>query len=328
MENQLSGKVALVTGSTSGIGKGIATLLASRGCSVVITGMVTQAEGEAQVQEFSQKYPGKFHFVGADFLKTEEVEKLGQDVLGLYPDGIHILVNCAAIPGRSPIESMTTEHWQQTLNVNLTAPFILIRTFLPAMTLRAIPGRSPIESMTTEHWQQTLSVNLTAPFILIRTFLPAMKLRGWGRIVNICSTLSLIGAINKAAYCASKAGLLGLTRTTALEGAAHGVACNAICPSYTDAPMSLSIIEKEAQKDGIPLEEEKVQFAKRNLPVGRLIRVEEIAELVQFAKRNLPVGRLIRVEEIAELVGFLCCCSTPCITGHPLFIDGGYLNKA
>ncbi|GFR96369.1 D-beta-hydroxybutyrate dehydrogenase [Elysia marginata] len=214
MESQLTGKIALVTGSTSGIGL---CLLASRGCSVVLTGLVSLEKGQEQVEEFTRKYTGKFHFLEGDFSRSEEVEKLGQDVLSIYSDGIDILVNCAGIP-----------------------------------------GRSPIEQMTTEHWQMTMAINLTAPFLLTRSFFPSMKKKGWGRIINISSTMGLVAGYGKAAYCSTKSGLLGLTRVTALEGAPHGVTCNAICPSFTDAPMCYSIIEKDAKEQGISFEERKV----------------------------------------------------------------------
>ncbi|RUS85254.1 hypothetical protein EGW08_006955 [Elysia chlorotica] len=264
MEFQLAGKSALVTGSTSGIGMSIAHLLASRGCSVVITGVTTLEDGQKQVELFSRKYTGQFHFVEGDFSKTEEVEKLGQNVLALYKDGIDILVNSAGVP-----------------------------------------GRSPIEEMTTEHWQLTMAINLTAPFLLTRTFLPAMKKKGWGRIINMSSAMALVAGYGKVAYCSSKAGLLGLTRVTALEGAPYGVTCNAICASFTDAPMCHSIIAKEAKELGVSFEERKETFA----------------------KENLPVGHLIPKVELAEIVGFLCSSNTSCLTGQPITIDGGFLNR-
>uniref|UniRef100_A0A0B6ZQV8 3-oxoacyl-[acyl-carrier-protein] reductase n=2 Tax=Arion vulgaris TaxID=1028688 RepID=A0A0B6ZQV8_9EUPU len=129
----LSGKVAVVTGSTSGIGRGIAQSLASKGCSIVLTGIATDQEVKDLLDEFRSQYSGTFHFIPGNLLETGSTEKFSQDVLTIYSNGIDILINNAGLPGRGPIETLSNEVWQQTLAVNLTAPFILTRAFFPLM---------------------------------------------------------------------------------------------------------------------------------------------------------------------------------------------------
>ncbi|XP_059142047.1 D-beta-hydroxybutyrate dehydrogenase-like [Physella acuta] len=133
MAETLKGKVALVTGSTTGIGKGIAHCLASKGCSVVLTGLIEESKIEDFLQEFTSKYNGEFKFIPGDFLETTKTEQFAKDVLDAYPDGVDILVNNAGLPGRGLLESFPTEVWLDTLAVNLTAPFILTRAFFPSM---------------------------------------------------------------------------------------------------------------------------------------------------------------------------------------------------
>uniref|UniRef100_A0A2C9LTQ0 3-oxoacyl-[acyl-carrier-protein] reductase n=1 Tax=Biomphalaria glabrata TaxID=6526 RepID=A0A2C9LTQ0_BIOGL len=242
MSVNLLGKLALVTGSTTGIGLGIAHSLASKGCSVILTGIIDQTLVSGLLSEFTRDdYKGRVHFFPSDFLEIENVETFCQDVLALYPDGIDILVNNAGVP-----------------------------------------GRGLIENVTTKLWQDTISVNLNAPFVLTRAFFPLMKKRGWGRIINMSSQMGQVGEVGKLAYCTTKSALIGFSRVVALEGAQFGVTCNAICPGFVDAPMCHSIIEKQAMEKGITFEESKVDFLKERCPNRRLIPVSDITELISF----------------------------------------------
>ncbi|KAH9505784.1 hypothetical protein Btru_055808 [Bulinus truncatus] len=243
MSESLLGKVSLVTGSTTGIGRGIAHGLARKGSSVILTVLIDESEAEGLLAEFQDNvnYSGKFHFIPSDFLEIEKVEQLSQDVLAKYPDGVDILVNNAGVP-----------------------------------------GRGLIENLSTKVWNDTLSVNLTAPFILTRAFFPMMKKRGWGRIINMASQMGQVGEVGKLAYCSTKSALIGFSRVVALEGAKSGVTCNAICPGFVDAPMCHSIIEKEATQRGLLFEDFKDEFPVDRCPIGRLTAISEIAELVTF----------------------------------------------
>jgi 3-hydroxybutyrate dehydrogenase len=161
---------------------------------------------------------------------------------------------------------------------------------------------APLESFPVEQWRRILDLMLTAPFLLTRAVLPAMYARGWGRIVNIASVHALRASPLKAAYVSAKHGLLGLTRVTALEGAAHGVTCNAVCPSYVRTPLVEQQIPDLARQHGIA--EERV-----------------VAEIMTARS---AIHRLLEPEEVAHLVSYLCSEAAAGITGSAQVIDCGW----
>jgi len=138
-------------------------------------------------------------------------------------------------------------------------------------------------------WQATIDTNLTGPFRMTRASLPAMIAAGWGRIVNIASTAATTAMPDSAAYCASKAGLLGLTRATALEGAPHGVTAVAVSPTWVETPMLHASAEEMAAASGRTVAEEVVGLATTN-PQNRLVQTGEIAQLVSFLCSDLAPG--------------------------------------
>ena len=132
-----------------------------------------------------------------------------------------------------------------------------------------------------DFWDLTLMVNLTAPYLLTRLVLPAMMERGWGRIINVSSIAGRIGGEHGAAYGASKHGLLGLTRTTAVEGITHGITANAICPGVTRSRLNDRRLEYDSERLGVTFE----QLEKESTPLGRRLEPEEVAILaVQLAR--------------------------------------------
>lgn len=149
-------------------------------------------------------------------------------------------------------------------------------------------------------WQAVLETNLTGPFLMTRACLPGMIAGGWGRIVNIASTAARTAVADHAAYCASKAGLLGLTRAVALEGAAHGVTCVAVSPTWVETEM----LRQSAA----------IMAADRGHSVA-----DEIADL---ARAN-PQNRLVQPSEIAALVGFLCSDAAPALTMEDISVNAG-----
>jgi 3-hydroxybutyrate dehydrogenase len=161
---------------------------------------------------------------------------------------------------------------------------------------------APITEFPEAKWRQIIDLMLTAPFLLTKTVLPGMYARRWGRIINIASVHALRASAFKAAYVSAKHGLLGLTRVTALEGAEHGVTCNAICPSYVRTPLVEKQIADQARVHQIPESE-----------VVEKIMVTEGA-----------IRRLLEPEEVAHLATYLCTDIASGITGSAQMIDCGW----
>ncbi len=152
-------------------------------------------------------------------------------------------------------------------------------------------------------WQKVLDVNLTGTYRCIKRALPGMIDRGWGRIVNIASTAASVGAATSGAYCASKAGVVGLTRAVALEGAPHGVTCNAISPTWVNTDFGREwmgdIAEQQEQRSG----DQYIADVKDANPQGRLIDPSEIGALAAFLCRDEAAG--ITMEDLKVTAGSL-----------------------
>ena len=155
---------------------------------------------------------------------------------------------------------------------------------------------------TEEDWLNTIDINLNGPFRMIRACLPAMKNTGWGRIVNIASTAARTAASTHAAYCASKTGLIGLTRAVALEGAPHGITCVAISPGWVETDMLRESASILARKSGRSQAEEIAIMGASN-PQNRLIQPEEISALVGFCCSEAAAG--LTMEDIQVNAGAL-----------------------
>jgi NAD(P)-dependent dehydrogenase (short-subunit alcohol dehydrogenase family) len=149
-------------------------------------------------------------------------------------------------------------------------------------------------------WLQAIDINLSGPFRMIRACLPSMKSKGWGRIGNIASTAAHAALPGFAAYCASKAGLLGLTRAVALEGAPHGVSCVSVSPTWVETDMLHATAAKDAAKS------------------GRTVR-EEIDDL----HHSNPQNRLVQPDEVAALIVYLCGEAAGAITMEDIQINAG-----
>ena len=149
-------------------------------------------------------------------------------------------------------------------------------------------------------WRRMLEVNLTGAFLCTRAVLPGMRERGFGRIVNIASTAGLKGYPYVAAYCAAKHGVVGLTRSLALEVATRGITVNAVCPGYTDTDLLRDAAAAVAQKSGRSPEEVLAEFARSN-----------------------PQGRLVLPREVADTVVWLCLPGSEAINGQAIAVAGG-----
>ena len=258
--NSLSGRIAIVTGSTSGIGLGIARALASHGATLVLNGLGDRAAIDATCKALAQETGAPVHFNGANLLDPAGARALVAETAQAL-GGVDILVNNAGI-----------QHV------------------------------SPIEDFPDDKWDAILALNLSAAFHSIKAAFGGMKARKWGRIINVASAHALVASPFKSAYVAAKHGVLGLSKVVALEGAEHGVTCNAICPGYVWTPLVENQIDDTAKARG-------------------LTRDQVIRDVLLAAQ---PSKRFATVEELGGLAAFLCSDAAASITGTALPVDGGW----
>ncbi|WP_084420614.1 3-hydroxybutyrate dehydrogenase [Henriciella litoralis] len=258
-----SGKTALVTGSTSGIGKAIAEAFAAEGANVVLNGLVKPGEDEALLAEFRDKYEGKIGFSDANLTDPEAIEGLMGYVARDF-GGADILVNNAGVQHVSPIEDFPVSKWDLIIALNLSSAFHTTRM--------AISG---------------------------------MKEKGWGRIINTASAHALVASPYKVAYVAAKHGIAGMTKTVALEGAQHGVRCNAICPGYVHTPLVDAQIGDTAKARGMS--------------------EDEVVKDVILAAQ--PTKEFVTVEQVAAMAVFLTSPGGDQINGAMMQMDGGWVAQ-
>ncbi len=151
-----------------------------------------------------------------------------------------------------------------------------------------------------DDWNAVIDTNLNGPFRMIRSCLPSMMNKKWGRIVNIASTAATTAVATHAAYCASKSGLLGLTRSVALEGADSGVTCTAVSPTWVETEMLRNSIAKMANSSG-----------------------RSTAQVKSEIETSNPQNRLVQASEISELVSFLCSDLSPALTMEDIQVNAG-----
>jgi 3-hydroxybutyrate dehydrogenase len=164
---------------------------------------------------------------------------------------------------------------------------------------------APIEDFPEDQWERMIALMLTAPFLLTRYCWPAMKKQKWGRVVNIASIHALIASPFKVGYISAKHGLVGLTRTAALEGGEHGITVNAICPAYVRTPLVDNQIADQAKANNMS--------------------PEDVIEKIMLAPA--AVKRLIEPREVADFVAYLCGDAAGTITGAALTMDLGWTAR-
>jgi len=256
----LNGKTALITGSSSGIGLAIARQLASCGCKLMLHGIDEPETVDKALSEIRSCGSPEVFFNNADLSQSNQAEGLIADTvdqLGV----LDILVNNAGI-----------QHV------------------------------APVDGFSDANWDKIIEVNLSAPFRLIRSALPVMRDNGWGRLINITSVHGLVASENKSAYVAAKHGLIGLTKTLALETATEPLTCNAICPGYVRTALVEAQISTKAQACSVSN--------------------EESAHMILQEKQ--PSLSFIEPADIGSMVTFLCSGAADQITGSTFTIDGGW----
>jgi 3-hydroxybutyrate dehydrogenase len=164
---------------------------------------------------------------------------------------------------------------------------------------------SPIEEFPEDQWERMIALMLTAPFLLTRYCWPSMKKQKWGRVINIASIHALVASPYKVGYISAKHGLVGLTRTAALEGGEFGITANAICPAYVRTPLVDAQIADQAKANAIS--------------------AEEVIEKIMLAPA--AVKRLIEPAEVAAFVAYLCSEAAGTITGAALSMDLGWTAR-
>ena len=251
MTIDLRGKVAIVTGGTSGIGRDTAVLFAKAGAKVVVAGR-REAEGGETI-DLIRAAGGDGLFVTTDVSRAADVRALVEKTVEKF-GRLDVAFNNAGIEGSwSPIAEQSEEDWDSTIDINLKGVWLCLKYEIQQM----------------------------------------LKQGGGGAIVNMASVAGFIGSAGAAAYCASKHGVMALTKSAALETARNGIRVNVVCPAVIETPMGERLW-------GAP-------------------------EAKKFALGLHPIGRFGRPEEIADAVVWMCSDGASFMTGQSLVLDGGFL---
>jgi NAD(P)-dependent dehydrogenase (short-subunit alcohol dehydrogenase family) len=255
MSGQLNGKVALITGGASGIGRATALTFAREGAKLIIADM--NEDGGQQTVHMITEHGGEATFVQVDVSRATEVEAMISKTVQTYGrlDCAH---NNAGIGSR---------------------PRVLLH------------------ELSEESWERVISINLKGVWLCMKYELIQMCTQGGGAIVNTASIMGLVGSWSRSGvYNASKHGVVGLTKTAALEYATLGIRVNAVCPGYIRTPLIEEALTSNPEMEA------------------------------QIVARH-PVGRMGRPEEIAEAVMWLCSDAASFVTGHTMTVDGGYVAQ-
>ena len=253
-------KAALVTGSTSGIGLGVATAFAKAGMNVTLNGLGDPNEIEKVRAALAAETGVEVRYDGANLMQAEACAGMVESAVGAF-GRLDVLVNNAGIQYVSPIEDF------------------------------------PVDK-----WNAIIALNLSAAFHAIRAAMRPMKERKYGRIINIASAHAHVASPFKSAYVAAKHGILGLTKTVALEGAAFGVRCNAISPGYVLTPL----VENQ-----IP----------DTMKARNMTREQVINDVLLAAQ---PTKEFVKIEDVAGIALFLTTPAADQINGASLSVDGGW----
>jgi len=256
-------RTAIITGSTSGIGLGIAEAFAAQGFNIMLNGFGDADEIEATRADLDAKSTGTVAYHGADMTKPDQIADLVAQTEAQF-GAVDILVNNAGI-----------QHV------------------------------APVEEFPLEKWDAIIAINMSSAFHTIRAALPGMKARGFGRIINVASAHGLVASPFKSAYVTAKHGIIGLTKTIALEAAQDGVTVNAVCPGYVLTPLVEGQIPDTAKARGIT--------------------EEEVKRDVLLAAQ--PTKEFVTVEQLGAVCTFLASDAAASVTGIAMPVDGGWVAQ-
>ncbi|PCI49285.1 MAG: 3-hydroxybutyrate dehydrogenase [Alphaproteobacteria bacterium] len=261
--HSLSGRTALITGSTSGIGLGMAQALANAGANIVLNGLGDRDHIETIRSEMADQYDVSVIYDGANMLEPAAIAAMVKAATKKF-GVVDILVNNAGIQ------------------------YV-----------------SAIDDFPEDKWQAIIAINLISNFYTIKAALPAMKTQNWGRIINLASAHGLVASPYKSAYVAAKHGVIGLTKTVALEIAEQQITCNAICPGYVRTPLVEGQISEQ-------------------MKAHNMSREQVINDIFLVAQ---PSKRFVEVEELGQIAVFLCSPAACSINGVSLPVEGGWTAK-
>ncbi|WP_320717705.1 3-hydroxybutyrate dehydrogenase [Enterobacter asburiae] len=231
----LNSKTALVTGSTSGIGLGIARVLAKAGAQLILNGFGDSESAREEIAQLGKK-PGYHDADLRDVLQIEAMMRYAESQFS----GVDILVNNAGI-----------QHV------------------------------APVDAFPVEKWNDIIAINLSSVFHTSRLALPAMREKNWGRIINIASVHGLVASKEKSAYVAAKHGVVGFTKSLALETARTGITANTICPGWVLTPLVQQQIDQRIA-EGVPPEQARDRLLAEKQPSGEFVTPEQLGELALF----------------------------------------------
>jgi len=263
IRTDLSGQVAIVTGSTSGIGAAMADALAANGAHVIINGLGDAAEIEKERAGIAERHGVEVRYHPANMLKPDEIADMVAFADREF-GRLDILMNNAGI-----------QHV------------------------------SPVEDFPEDKWYAIIGINLTSVFHAAKAALPIMKRQGKGRIVNLASAHGLVASPFKSAYVAAKHGVMGFTKTLALEVAEDGITCNAICPGYVKTPLVENQIADTAKARGIS--------------------EEEVVRDVMLAAQ--PTKQFVTYDQLAGALLYLVSDAGANMNGSWISVDGGWTAK-
>jgi 3-hydroxybutyrate dehydrogenase len=275
-ERYLAGRGAWVTGGATGMGRAIALALAEAGADVAIGSLVETARGGV--------VPGQNVY-------TPTLDEMAAARDAIAAHGGRVLALPLDVCSNESVEAFHAATVEAFGRIDIL------------VNAAGSSTRHVIADHPDDLWQRMLETNLTGAYRTIKRCMAGMIERKWGRIINIASTAASVGYVAHSAYCASKSGLLGLTRCVALEGAAHGISCNAISPGWVDTPQGRGGVRQQMRIEGFDDEQQFRARIVESIPQKRFIQPSEIGAVAAFLCRDEAFA--LTMQEVTVSAGTL-----------------------